>query len=175
MWNNIGLSMYSDIKGISSTDNQETINTLLFESTMKYYKDKLGVSIVVPRLPLNKGVISSFFKAVKTRVYDSFKGEYKIDILNDIDGIKYFGDFITTDALDSVITEIPIEVQLLKEETCSELGGINSRILDELKEFIKMDDELGDTSKKREIKKELEEKIKSQEEILSVVKSKNIV
>lgn len=168
--------MYKDVQGVSNSETEETLNTLLFDQTMRYYKDRLDVSIVVPELPQKptRGIIANFFKSVKTKVYDSFNKDSSVNILNDTDSTKYFGDFITTDVLDSAITEIPIETQLLKEETCSELSGINNRIIDELKEFMKMDEELGSTSEKRRLKEELEEKIKSQEEIISIIRNRDL-
>jgi len=175
MFDDIGLTMYKDIEGISSSETGESLNALLFDGTMRYYKDRLDISIVIPELPQKptRGMIGNFFKSVKTKVYDSFNGESAVNILNDTDSTKYVGDFITTDVLDSAITEIPIETQLLKEETCSELSGINSRIIDELKEFMKMDEELGSTLRKRKIKDDLEDKIKAQEEILSFIRKRD--
>lgn len=175
MFDDIGLSMYKDVQGISSSETGDTLNALLFDGTMRYYKERLDVSIVIPELPQKptQGMITNFFKSVKTKVYDSYKGDSTVNILDDTDSIKYFGDFITTDVLDAAITEIPIETQLLKEETCSELSGINSRIVDELKEFMKMDEELGSTLQKRQIKEELEEKIKAQDEIISIIRKRD--
>lgn len=172
----IGLSMYKDIEGISNSKNEETLNALLFDRTMRYYKERLDVNIIIPQLPKKptEGMISGFFKAVKTKVYDSFNKDYKVDILNDTDSTKYFGDFTTSDTLDSVITEIPVEIQLLKEESCGELIGINSRIISELKEFMDIDERLGSTELKRELKSELENKIKSQNEILRFLKNKDL-
>lgn len=163
----IGLTMYTDIKGLSDSDTQEAINALLFDQTMRYYKNRMD--IIIPKVPqkTSKWMINNFFKAVKMKVYDSFKEDYKADLMNDVDSMEYFGDFITTDVLDAAITEVPIETQLLKEETCGELKGINNRIVDELNEFMRLDTELGSTVQKRILKKELEDKIRAQEEILS--------
>ncbi|MDD4930617.1 MAG: hypothetical protein PHG66_00490 [Candidatus Colwellbacteria bacterium] len=172
----IGLSTYRDLQGISDSETGDTLNALLFDQTMRYYKDRLDVSIIIPKLPTKptRGMIMSFFGSIKTKVYDSFNKDAAVNILDDTDSTKYFGDFITTDVLDGAITEIPIETQLLKEETCSELSGINSRIVGELKEFMKMDEELGSTAQKRKLKDELEEKIKAQEEILSIIRNRDL-
>ena len=85
----------------------------------------------------------------------------------DFGPISYFNDYITTDTLDDAITEIPIEMQLLKEENCGESKNLNSSVISELKDLLEEDQKIDTSiSHKINVKKQLESQIEAQIEIL---------
>jgi hypothetical protein len=163
----LSLDDFKAISDMYKKDQAQRINLLLFESSKKFYEQRLETKILLPKIKkVNTNIVNKFLKTIYISNTTFFNQNYKTDMIKDFDDISYFSNFITTDTLDDAITEIPIETQLFKEDNCEELENLNSNMLNLLKDLRKDGDSLQEELPKKEaLVRDLEEKIKKQEEI----------
>ena len=163
----LSLNEFKSISDMYKKDPAQRINLLLFESSKRFYEQKLDTKILLPKIKkVNTNIVNKFLKTVYTSTTSLFNPNYKTDMLKDYDDMSYFNTYITTDTLDDAITEIPIEAQLFKDEGCDELENLNSNMLNLLKDLRKDGDNLQDEIPRKEaLIRDLEEKVKKQEEI----------
>jgi hypothetical protein len=166
-------TIYKDLIKTDDINIQQAMSVILFDLTKDFYKEKFN--IVIPsysKKVLKRWMIVEFFSTIRKTIWNIFNRKNKIDLTDN--NISYFNDLTTTDVLDSCITEIPIEQQILKEEGCGSAKNLNNNVIEELEDLFNESQKLGiDITEKYKIKLELENKVKLQEEILKKNKSLN--
>lgn len=157
-------------KLVTDSDTQAQVNIEIMAILKKFYKDRLN--IIIPKT--HKEAIkeeSGFFKKILK----------KIPVVSNIVGgkdseyqhISLFNDNITTDALDFAITEVPLEIQFLKDVgKCSESESLQEKIYSKIEELSVTIDDMGSSIEdKYLIMSELKNKISRQEAILQKINS----
>jgi len=169
--NEFKISNYKDIKDIFTDEQEELFGSILFDATQRYYKQKINSKIIIPQLTnkTDQSTINKFFSGVKTRIWDLYSaGSPPIEITKD-EEISYFTDIISTDILDSAITEIPVEIQLLQPETCDVVNNLNTNLVTELQDLYNESLKLK-TEDKIKIRNELRKQLITQNEVLKTCK-----
>jgi hypothetical protein len=162
----------SNYKDIFTDDQEELFGSILFDFTQRYYKEKLpeggSNKIIIPQITnkTNKSTITNFLSGIKTRIWDLYSSEGSMSITKD-EEISYFVDNISTDILDSAITEVPIEIQLLQPETCDVANNLNSHLVSELQDLYNESLNL-QTDEKIKIRNDLLKKLTAQNKFFKI-------
>jgi hypothetical protein len=145
---------------------QASLNLRMFEVLQEFYKNRLDVNIILPKTKdeSKKGIFSWVKTAVsKIPLVSSTKLYENVDLFN---------DYITTDALDYAITEVPIENQFLAElGGCDEEESLAKKILLCIKDTKKNYALLGSSlEEKYKLIDELERKLLMQDAVIGTQK-----
>jgi hypothetical protein len=154
--------VFNAVQFLSNSDIQATFNMRMFEVLQEFYKKRLDVNIILPKTKEEnkKGVLAWVKNALSHVPFTPSEKKYE--------NIDLFNDYITTDALDYAITEVPIENQFLKElGSCDEEESLANKILLCMKDTEKNFSLLGSTlDQKYKLLEELERKLLMQKAVI---------
>jgi len=152
----------SDIKDfISNSDTQAAFNLAMFQLMEQYYKKRLNLNIIIPKTKEEILRDKTWYKKIIDYIpFVKSKKTYE--------NVDLFNDYITTDALDYAITEVPIENQFLNEVgSCKEEESLGNKISLCVQSVEESLDTLGSSlDEKYKLVKELEDKIDLQEKAI---------
>lgn len=150
----------SEVVGfLSDSDAHALLNMRMFELLQEFYKNRLDVNIILPKTKQQskKGLLSWINQAISKIPFVASNKTYE--------NVDLFHDYLTTDALDYAITEVPIESQFLKEiGECNEEESVAKKLLLCIKDVKKNYSLLGSSlEEKYKLLEELEQKLVMQD------------